>query len=115
MNHTELLADYLEGMSSKNLVKKHRTGLKNIQCELSKMGYTYKDARLRYDGYNNQAFSDWSEEHAAYFYGFILGDGCLYESNRSLRKSIVMGIMEIYFRERVCGFRFEFLFSQKEK
>lgn len=88
MNHTELLADYLEGMSSKNLAKKYRTELKNIQCELSKMGYTYKDARLRYDGYNNQAFSDWSEEHAAYFYGFILGDGCLC----SLRKSIVIGI-----------------------
>lgn len=90
MNKEQLLSDYLNGMVSKELVKTYKTSLKTLQSILADMGYLYKDARYRLPTYNSKAFSNWEEEESAYFYGFILGDGCLHEKKNT--KSIVMGL-----------------------
>ena len=90
MNKEQLLFDYLNGMVSKDLVRVYKADLKKIQKILLEMGYPYKDARYRSRTYNSKAFSDWNEEEAAYFYGFILGDGCLHEKGNT--KSIVIGL-----------------------
>ncbi len=90
MNKEQLLFDYLNGMVSKDLVRVYKTNLKKIQKILLEMGHPYKDARYRSLTYNSKAFSNWDEEEAAYFYGFILGDGCLHEKSNT--KSIVIGL-----------------------
>lgn len=90
MNKEQLVIDYLNGMVSKDLVRVHKAPLKKIQNILLELGYPYKDARHRSSTYNSKAFSNWDEEEAAYFYGFILGDGCLHEKGNT--KSIVIGM-----------------------
>lgn len=90
MNKEQLVLDYINGMVSKDLVRVHKASLKKIQNVLLELGYPYKDARHRSSTYNSKAFSNWDEEDAAYFYGFILGDGCLSEKGNTL--SIVIGL-----------------------
>ena len=89
MNHA-LVKDYNAGMPMMEMVKKYRTSNQKIKNRLCSEGIVYKDARFRFEGYNSSAFCDLDEEAAAYFYGFILGDGCLHE--RGNTKSVVMGV-----------------------
>src|SRR5574343_936385 len=73
----DIVNDYLNGETLRNLSKKNNTTDSKIKQRLRQLGYEYVHADHRSSGRNYDAFKDINEEAFAYFYGFILGDGCL--------------------------------------
>lgn len=85
----DLIDDYLNGESVNRLARKNKTTDPKIKQRLLDLGYKYLHADQRSPGRNYSAFSDVKEEACAYFYGFILGDGCL-----SSRNNVILTLKE---------------------
>lgn len=73
----KLIEDYIAGLSLRDLARANGTSNEKVKAKLKELGYDYLHADHRFQGKNNEAFTSVNEEACAYFYGFILGDGCL--------------------------------------
>lgn len=73
----KLIDDYISGKSLRTLAKINKTSNDKIKSKLQELGYEYLHSDHRFPGKNHKAFSDINEEACAYFYGLLLGDGCL--------------------------------------
>lgn len=87
--YDELKIVYESGVSVPKLMEKYGYGRKSITTALSKVGVSlrsYKEAKFFIGDFslNRSAFTNFNDEPAAYFYGWLLADGCLNDKGRSI-------------------------------
>ena len=113
----EIIDFYLEGNCLYKTCKKYKMCCDKFTQNLKDLGIlrTKSEALNLASGveYNSSAFSDFTEENASYFYGFLLADGCLGNSGKTIQFTVKDTDSELLYKvaNYVCKGR-EPLFSQ---
>jgi len=71
---------YKGGLNSKQVAKECGVGVKKTQRILRENGVVFRHSQRKYS-LNEHVFDSIDNEHAAYWYGFIYADGCVYKTH----------------------------------